>query len=183
MRSSKVAKRYAKALLSLGQEDGLYKDYGKDLREFSDFCGANTEFHQVISNAVFPAEDRKAILHIILEKSGFTDTVRNFLYLVLDKNRVGAIREIAGYYERLEDDLGGVARAEIIVPQPLKEETWDRLKRALGELTSKDVRIDVKEDPTLIGGAVIKIGDLVLDGSIKAQLEGLKESLKRGGYR
>jgi len=64
----------------------------------------------------------------------------------------------------------------------LKEEAQAKLKKTLGELTSKDVKIDVKEDSSLIGGIVVKIGDLVIDGSIKAQLEGLRESLKRGGY-
>ncbi|MBW1721432.1 MAG: ATP synthase F1 subunit delta [Deltaproteobacteria bacterium] len=182
MISSKVAKRYAKALLSLGQEDGRYQEYGENLREFVDFCRDNQEFYQVITNLVFPVEDRQKILEAILEKSGFADTVKNFLFLLLEKKRIGGIEEIADLYQKLEDELAGVARAEVFSPKPLKEEAQAKLKKTLGELTSKDVKIDVKEDSSLIGGIVVKIGDLVIDGSIKAQLEGLRESLKRGGY-
>jgi F-type H+-transporting ATPase subunit delta len=64
----------------------------------------------------------------------------------------------------------------------LKTKALDKLKKALTGLTSKDVRTYVKQDDSLIGGLIVKVGDLVLDGSVKAQLEGLKESLKRGEY-
>ena len=69
----------------------------------------------------------------------------------------------------------------VLTSRPLKEEARDRLGKVLEELTSKSVRMNVREDENLIGGIVVKIGDLVLDGSVRAQLEGLKESLKRGG--
>lgn len=168
--------------MSLGREDGRFQEYGRDLQEFSGFCRENPEFRQVIANRVFTVEDRKKILQTVLNKSGFTDMVNNFLYLLLDKNRIGAIEEITVYYERLTDEISNVARAEIVTPRPLKGDAQDRLKKVLGDLISREVKISVREDKTLIGGIVVKIGDLVLDGSIKAQLEGLKESLKRGEY-
>lgn len=179
---SKVAKRYAKALLSLGQEDGHFQDYGRDLREFSAFCRENEEFKQVISNLVFAVEDRKKVLGKVLESSDLTGMVRNFLNLLLDKNRIGAVEEITDYYERLTDEISNVARAEIVTPGPLKEEARTKLEKVLGDLTSKTIKMQIREDKDLIGGIVVKIGDLVLDGSIRAQLQGLKESLKRGGY-
>jgi F-type H+-transporting ATPase subunit delta len=76
--------------------------------------------------------------------------------------------------------LSNITQADIIAARPLKKEALERLKNALKGLTSKDVRAEVKEDKSLIGGLIVKIGDLVLDGSVKAQLEGLRESLKRG---
>jgi F-type H+-transporting ATPase subunit delta len=179
---SKVSKRYAKALLSIGREDGQFQRYGKDLRDFSTFCHDNKQFGQVIANQVFAVEDRKKVLGAILEKSGFSDVVKNFLNLLLDKNRIGAIEEITTFYERLTDEISNIARAEIVAPRPLKEDAIDKLQEALGNLTSKKIEIEVKEDESLIGGIVVRIGDLVLDGSVKAQLEGLRESLKRGEY-
>jgi F-type H+-transporting ATPase subunit delta len=182
LRGSKVSKRYAKALLSLGREDGNYEAYGENLQEFSSFCELNGEFADVITNQVFSIEDRREILKAVLEKSAFSVMMRNFLYLLLDKNRIGAIQEIAEHYERLTDDISNIARAEIVTTRPLKTEEQNRLEKVLGDLTSKNVRVEVKEDKGLIGGIIVKIGDLVLDGSIRAQLEGLKESLKRGEY-
>jgi F-type H+-transporting ATPase subunit delta len=180
--SSKVSKRYAKALLSIGQEDGRFQRYGKDLRDFSTFCYNNREFGQVIANQVFAVEDRKEVLRAVLEKSSFSDVVNNFLNLLLDKNRIGAIEEITTFYESLTDEISNISRAEIVTPRPLKKDAIDRLEEALGNLTSKKIEIEVREDESLIGGLVVKIGDLVLDGSVKAQLEGLKDSLKRGEY-
>ena len=179
---SKVAKRYAKALMSLGYEDGHFQEYGRDLKDFSEFCRDSSEFQRVISSRVFSVEDRRGILEVVLEKSGFTGTVKNFLNLLLDKNRIGAVEDITDYDERLTDQMSNIARAEIFTPRPIKKEAMSKLERVLGDMTSKTVKIQVREDQSLIGGIIVKIGDLVLDGSIRAQLEGLRESLKRGGY-
>jgi F-type H+-transporting ATPase subunit delta len=179
---SKISRRYAKALLSIGQEDGQYETYGKNLQEFAGFCSANTEFFHVISNQLFSLEDRKKILEVALGKSDFSVVIKNFLRLLVDKKRFGAIEDISDYYSRLTDEISNITRADIVTAKPLKTKALEKLKKALAELTSKEVKTEVKEDEALIGGLVVKIGDLVLDGSVKAQIEGLKESLKRGEY-
>ena len=182
MIGSRISKRYAKALLSLGQEDGNYMGYGEDLQEFGRFCSAHGEFLRVIANQIFSVEERKRVLDAVLDKSSFADMVKNFLRLLLDKNRIGGIQEIADYYSRLTDEISNITRADIVTARPLKEEVQGRLSAVLAGLTAKEVKIEVKEDESLIGGLVVRIGDLVLDGSIKAQIKGLKESLKRGEY-
>ena len=180
MIGSKVSKRYAKALLSLGREDGNFEQYGRDLQDFSRFCEGHPDVKEVIANPIFPVEERRTILRTLLEKSTYADVVKNFLNLLLDKNRIGVIQQITDHYETLTDELSNIARAEIVTSRPLKEEAQNRLEKVLSDLTSKTVKLEVKEDETLIGGIVVKIGDLVLDGSVKAQLEGINESLKRG---
>ncbi|NCO60761.1 ATP synthase F1 subunit delta [bacterium] len=182
MSGSKVSKRYAKALLSIGQEDNKFKEYGADLQDFASFCAANQELYGTISSKVFAVDDRKKILDYVLGKSSYENVVKNFLRLLLEKDRLGVINEINGHYSQLIDDISGITRAEIIAARPIKSEAMDRLSSALARLTSKNVRAEVREDSSLIGGLVVRIGDLVLDGSVKAQLEGLKESLKRGEY-
>ncbi|MBN1106840.1 MAG: ATP synthase F1 subunit delta [Deltaproteobacteria bacterium] len=177
MIGSKVSKRYAKALFSLGQEDGKVREYGKDLNAFREFWLQNPEFAGVVASRIFALEDRKRILHKVLDRSGLSQTVKNFLSLLLDKDRIGTIKEMAEHYERLTDEMSNVARAQVVVPRPLKADALGRLEKALRDLTSKEVRTEVREDRGLIGGVVVKIGDLVLDGSIKAQLRGLRESL------
>jgi len=179
---SKVSRRYAKALLSLGQQDGQYESYGKGLQAFVEYCKATPDFFAVISNKIFSVEDRKKVLDFVLKKSEFPSMVNNFLKLLLEKNRIGAIPDITDYYVKLTDALSNVTRADILTAKPLKTQALEKLKKTLSDLTSKEVRFEVKVDESLIGGLVVKIGDLVLDGSVKAQLEGLKESLKRGEY-
>ena len=182
MTGSKISRRYARALLGLGQEDGKYAGYGQNLQEFVEFCTANDEFYRVLSSKIFSLEDRRRILDVVLEKSTFPDLVRNFLRLVLDKNRMGAIQDISHYYTIFMDQITGVTRAEIVTARPIKDEALEKLEKALSRFTGGVVKSDVREDQSLIGGIVVKIGDKVLDGSVKAQLKGLQESLKRGEY-
>ena len=182
MIDSKISRRYAKALLSLGQEDGNYLEYGRNLEEFAAFCSANSEFFQVISNQIYAIEDRKMVLEKVLDKSPFSNMVKNYLKLLLDKNRIGSVKEITDHYQRLTDDISNIVRAEVITARPLKEESLDKIVQALNRLTSKDVKVEIREDASIMGGLIVKTGDLVIDGSVKTHLEGLRESLKRGEY-
>ena len=182
MTGSKISRRYAKALLSIGQEDGQYETYGENLREFAEVCTAHEVFFKVISNQLFSVEDRKKILEVVLAKSTFSDVVKNFLRLLVDKNRIAAVPEVTDYYARLTDEISNITRASVITARPIKDDALDSLVAALKSLTAKDVKAEVAEDTSLIGGLVVRIGDLVLDGSVKTQLAGLTESLKRGGY-
>jgi F-type H+-transporting ATPase subunit delta len=131
---------------------------------------------------VFSVDERKKVLDVSLEKSAFADDVQNFLRLLLDKIRIGGIEDVSAYYTRLTDEISNIIRAEIVTARPLKGDVMDKLDVVLSKITSKTVKAKVEEDESLIGGLVVKIGDLVLDGSVRAQLEGLKESLKRGEY-
>lgn len=181
MSDSRLSKRYARALFNLGQEDGSFGQYGQELETFTNFCKENPEFGHAISNPIFAVEDRKQILQKVLSQSDFSDLVKNFLNLLLDKDRIGVIDTITENYTRLTDEASNITHAEIITAKPLKDETLEKVVNSLEGLTSKRIKSDVREDPELIGGIVVKIGDLILDGSVKAQLEGLKESFKRGG--
>lgn len=180
MSNSKISKRYARALFSLGKEDNSYATYGKELEEFKDFFLKNADFGNAISNSIYSLEERKNVLQFILGKSNFSNMVKNFLNLLLDKNRIGSIEAIADKYAMFTDEASNIAHAEIITARPLQDDTLKKVIDSLKAMTSKDIKSEVKEDPELIGGIVVKIGDLVLDGSVKAQLEGLKESFKRG---
>ena len=182
MINSTISRRYAKALLNIGQEDGQYEEYGHNLQEFVGFCSINEEFFRVISNQIFSVADRKKVLEVALESGPFSDVIKNFLKLLIDKNRIRAIKEIADYYSRLTDEILNIARANIITARPLKDKALDKLEKTLTVLTSKKVKINLEEDKSIIGGLIIKMGDLVLDGSVKAQLEWLRVSLKRSEY-
>jgi F-type H+-transporting ATPase subunit delta len=177
---SKVSKRYAKALLSLGREDGRYQEYGQELQTFADFYESHRELNQAISNPAFTLQDRKEILKAVLARTTTSETIWNFLNLLLDKNRITALGEISAFYGQLTDEVSNIVRAEVVVSRPLAGEAEGRLGKALEQMTSKQVRMSVRQDKSIVGGIIVKIGDLVVDGSVKAQVQGLKESLKRG---
>ncbi|MDH3883693.1 MAG: ATP synthase F1 subunit delta, partial [Desulfobacterales bacterium] len=92
----------------------------------------------------------------------------------------GFIGSINDYYQKLADELKGVARASLVSAIDLSADTVEKIRVALSKKTKKDIILEVEQDPELIGGIITKIGDLVWDGSIKTQLINMRESLKRG---
>lgn len=182
MTNSIVAKRYAKALLELGRDDGNFEKYGQELSDMVGLLDESPELEQVLSNPGFELEDRKAVLAKILDKMSPSPMVANFYKLLMDRNRIGEIRGIEGVYSKLIDDARGITRAEITSASALKDEEIQKLKDSLKAVAGREVQIEVNEDPSLIGGLKARIGDLVLDGSVKTQLESLKDSLRRGEY-
>lgn len=176
--SSKVAKRYAKALIGLGQEDGNLELYGRELAGFQEIWQAYAELRLAVLNPVFSLADRKGILEKVLAQSRFSKGVEHFLNLLLEKKRLGLITEIHAYYEQLKDEILNVTRAEVITARPLKKESQAQLAQVLEAFRSQKVKMQMREDRSLVGGIIVKIGDLVLDGSIKSQLRGWQESLK-----
>lgn len=177
-----VAKRYAKALLDIGQEDQSTDKYGAELAEMAGFFAQSPELESALANPAFDMDSRQNLLGSILDKLGFSVIVNNFLKLLLDRGRIGVIRDIARVYADLVDEVKGIVKAQVLSATDLDEGEVSRLKETLKGVAGQDVQIQVKQDPSLIGGVVAKIGDLVLDGSVKSQLETLKESLRRGEY-
>ena len=180
MTRSKVSKRYARALLSLGMEDGRYQEYGKELKAFADIYESHGELKQAITNPAFRLDERTQILKALLARIGPSQTVQNFLNLLLDKRRISVVGQISAFYGQLTDEVSNVVGAEVVVPRPLAGEAETRLAKALERMTSKKIRMNVRQDQSIVGGIVVKIGDLVVDGSVRAQVQGIKESLKRG---
>jgi F-type H+-transporting ATPase subunit delta len=178
--NARLSKRYARALFTLGQQDGSYVKYGNELDAFVKLYKQSPDFRNAVSSPVFAMDDRNKILNAVLNRGGFSQMVRNFLNLLLDKKRLGSIESINEFYSRLADDVSNISHAEIITAMPLRSETLDRVVKTFEGLTSRTIRADVIEDPDIIGGIIVKIGDTFWDGSIRAQIEGLRESFRRG---
>jgi F-type H+-transporting ATPase subunit delta len=106
--------------------------------------------------------------------------VKSFLTLLIEKNRVGHLQDIRDYYYRLIDEHSNVARAKVSAASHLDESAIAEISQSLEKIVGKKIIVDFETDPELIGGVVARIGDLVLDGSVKTQLYNIKETLKRG---
>jgi F-type H+-transporting ATPase subunit delta len=90
------------------------------------------------------------------------------------------LASINDFYQKLADEVKGVARASLVSAGALSSDAVEKIRATLSQKTGKDIILEVEQDPSLIGGIVTRIGDLVLDGSIRTQLLNMKESLKRG---
>ena len=175
-----LARRYAKALLSIGKEDGRYKEYGEELSSFAYLLEREAELQNAIVNPMYPRDDRKKVLDKILEMIQLNPIVKNFINLLFDKQRIDGVLQINEVYQILVDQLENISRAKVTTASPLSEEMIGRIRQALEKITGGTVVLDVADDPSIIGGLVAQVGDLVLDGSVRTQLQSLKETLIRG---
>lgn len=175
-----LARRYAKALLSLGKEDGKYKDYGAELSSFAYLLERETELQNAIVNPMYPRDDRKKVLDKILEMIQLNPIVNNFINLLFDKQRIDGVMQINEVYQQMVDQLENISRAKVTTATPLNEDMVSRIRQALEIITKTTVVLEVADDPLIIGGIVAQVGDLVLDGSVRTQLQSLKETLIRG---
>lgn len=180
MRDFTISRRYAKALLFLGQEDGLYKQYGQELEVFQNFLNQETQVKAILESPIYDAASRKNLLNTILEKIDFSLTVKSFLQLLQSKGRIGHLEGISRYYQQLTDELSNLTRAVVTAATPLAEDVVSRIQEALKQVVKKEVLVSVRQDPAIIGGIVAQVGDLLFDGSLQSQLKSLKESLRRG---
>jgi F-type H+-transporting ATPase subunit delta len=180
MKNLKIARRYAKALLIIGKEDDKAESYKEELDRFSDLITREKELEQAITNPLYNVGGRKKVLQEVIDKVNISKVMSSFLLLLFDKGRFGFLSDINEFYKKLADELKGVVRASLVSATELSSETVDKIRTTLSKKTGKDIILEVEQDPSLIGGIVSRIGDLVLDGSIKTQLLNMRESLKRG---
>ncbi|MBI4774860.1 MAG: ATP synthase F1 subunit delta [Deltaproteobacteria bacterium] len=180
MSSKAIARRYARALLAIGKEDGHYLKYGEELNDFATFLKENKQVVDSLTNPLYNLHNRKKVLEFVLEKAGYTPISSNFLKLLLEKNRVRFTGEINEFYRKLTDELQGISTATIISATDLSGEVVKQVQDAIAKITNKQIRLKLEVDPSLIGGIVTRVGDLNFDGSVRTQLLSIKESLKRG---
>lgn len=180
MKNLAVARRYAKALLLISKEDGQTDAYRKELSGFADLMEQENALNQAITNPLYDTKKRRNVLQAILDRLGISKTMKSFFLLLFDKGRIGFIGSINEFYQKLADELRGIARASLISATALSEDTVEKIQAALSKKTKKKIILEVAQNPELIGGIVTKIGDLVWDGSIKTQLSNMRETLKRG---
>ena len=175
----RIARRYAKALLTIGREDGQAEKYKEELGGVVKLLEEQKELDQAISNPLYDAEGRKKVLQAVVGRLSLSKVMSSFLFLCFDKGRIQYLKDIYTFYEKLTDELANIVRADFVSAVELPKESIEKIQAALSKRTGKKVRMEVTVDPALIGGAVTRIGDLVLDGSVRTQLMSLKESLQR----
>jgi F-type H+-transporting ATPase subunit delta len=175
-----IARRYAKALLLIGKEDGKIDTYREELGAFANLVEREKSLQQVLVNPLYGADGRKKVLARVMDDLKLSQAMTTFLLFLFDKGRIGFLGSINDFFQKFADELKGVARASLVSATELSSETIDKIRSALSERTGKDIILEVEQDSGLIGGIVTRIGDLVLDGSVRTQLLNMRESLKRG---
>jgi F-type H+-transporting ATPase subunit delta len=172
-----ISRRYAKALFDIGEEKGTLLALLGEVQGMADAWDESDVLRDTMTNPLVDVGTKRTIWNEIVSRQGVSQIGKNFFSLLFDKSRFtnlpGVARELSALVDRKENRV----RAEITSAVPVSDDLVSRLKSALQERTGSVVVINSREDSSLIGGLVTKVGDLMYDGSLKTQLALMKEAM------
>jgi F-type H+-transporting ATPase subunit delta len=175
---SVIALRYAHAFASVIASKGIDSAAAQQqLQDFEATFEGSRELRDVLMNPAIPQEQKLKVLDAIAGKLGMISQVRNFIAVIMENQRLGDLNEILAEYHAVADEQSGTAEAQITSAHPLGSADRAELEAQVAKLAGGPVRATYREDPSLLGGAIVRIGSTVYDGSIRAQLQQLKAKL------
>jgi F-type H+-transporting ATPase subunit delta len=179
---SGMAGRYASALFSLAKDARSIDKVTAELKSFDGLIQDSPDLQLLVRSPVFTAEDQSRALKAVLERAGISGLTANFLLLVATKRRLFAVRTMIRDFLALDDADRGVSRAHVTVAEPLSDGQLGALKSSLAEATGgKSVELDMKVDPEIIGGIVVRLGSRMVDASIRTKLNAIRTRMKEVG--
>lgn len=178
---STVAGRYATALFELAQESNALEAVEKDLDGFSGMLAESADLRRLVKSPVFAADEQARAVGAVLDKAGIGGLVGNFIRVVAGNRRLFVMPEIVAEFRRRLAAHRGEISAEVTSAEPLNDKHVSELKAALKAALGKDVALDTRVDPALIGGLIVKVGSRMIDGSLRTKLNSLKLAMKEVG--
>lgn len=175
---SVISLRYANALAAVATAAKLDVVAAQEqLEDFRETLAESRQLREVLMNPSLPGEQKLRVLDAIAAKVGMFPQIRNFIAVIVDHQRLDELHEILQEYATVTGKLSGLTEAEITSAHPLGETDRQVLEAQVVKLAGGAVHATYREDATLLGGAVVRIGSTVYDGSIRAQLSQLKQKL------
>jgi len=173
-----MAGRYATALFDLALEANAIEPVKADLERFDALLAESADLTRLVRSPVFSAQDQLQALSAVLERAGIGGLAANFLKLAASNRRLFAVRDMIRAFRELVTRHNGEATAEVTVAEPLKDQHVDALRDALKAVTGKEIDLDVKVDPGILGGLVVKVGSRMVDSSLRTKLNAIKHAMK-----
>jgi F-type H+-transporting ATPase subunit delta len=172
------AARYARALADVVLEAKLNPaEVLQQLEDFAATFAGSKELREVLLNPSLPTAKRVAILDAVNRRIGCGPKVRNFLAVLISRERLAALSEIVEEYRLEMNRRLEISDAEVLTARPLQEQERAKLEREVAELAGTRVNATFRQDKSLIGGAIVRLGSTIYDGSVRGRLERLRERL------
>jgi len=173
-----VASTYARAFADVVLDTHLDADRSiAELRAIASLLAESVELRRVWENPAVPAEQKRRVLDSIADRDGISKQVRNLVAVLIDHRRIHFLEPIIAQLEKELDARLGFAEAQITSARELGDAEKRAFEAQVGKLTGKKVRARYGRDASLLGGAVVRLGSTIYDGSVKGQLERLKEAI------
>jgi F-type H+-transporting ATPase subunit delta len=182
MSEDRVGRRYATALFELALEAGSVDGTAAELETLSATLSASDELREVLTFPTNAAELRKSVFSSIADRLGTGLLVRNLVQLLLDRNRMTAFDACLASFRQLADENQGRVRGEVVSARAMTSEQLSAVRSKLEQMTGKRVLLETREDPSLIGGLVARVGNTLFDGSVRTQLEGIKRAMSDSSH-
>jgi len=173
-----VASRYASALFEVAREAGSIDAVMGDLDRFDQMIQGSPDLARLIRNPVFTAEEQERAIGAVLTRAGVSGLTGNFSRLVALKRRLFALPDMIRSFRRLVSDAKGIVQAQVVLAERPSDAVMSDITAALREVAKAEVALDVKIDPSLIGGMIVKIGSRMVDASVRTKLNSIRLSLK-----
>ena len=172
MSEARAALRYAKAVMELAVDQKKVKAVESDMRTIQDTVAENDNLREMLVNPILKTSDKEAVLRGIFKN---TDPISGELFALLGRNkRIGMLGEVARQFVLLYERMQGQDVAHVVTAVPLTPELEKKILAQLKQITGKEVTLDNEVDPSLIGGFVLRVGDLEYNASIASKLANLK---------
>jgi F-type H+-transporting ATPase subunit delta len=168
--TAEVLEPYAEALMSLAQSQNLVEQFGDNVATLLNLLEGSEELQQFLGNPTFKAEDKKAVLRQLVGDQ-VHPYMMNFLLILVDRRRILFLEGICNKFQDILRKLNQTVLAEVISAVPLSESQQQTIREKVLAMTSaREVELNNKVDPDLIGGVIIKVGSQVIDASLRGQL-------------
>jgi F-type H+-transporting ATPase subunit delta len=178
---SGMAGRYATALFELALAENAFDAVEADLGRFDALLAESADLARLVRSPVFGAEEQTKALAAVLDRAGIGGLAAKFLKVVTSNRRLFAVRDIIKAFRALVAHHKGEVTAEVTLAEQPSEQHLAAVKDALKAVTKKAVQVDVKVDPSLIGGLVVKLGSRMVDTSLRTKLNAIKLAMKEAG--
>jgi F-type H+-transporting ATPase subunit delta len=176
---SGMAGRYGNALFELALENNADDAVKADLDRFDAMIADSSDLNRLVRSPVFDADSQLRALAAILDKAGIKGLAANFLRVITTNRRLFAVRDMIRAYRVLAARHKGEVTAEVTVAEPLSDKNLDALRDALKSVTGgKEIDFDVKVEPAIIGGLIVKVGSRMVDSSLRTKLNAIKIAMK-----
>jgi F-type H+-transporting ATPase subunit delta len=178
---SGVSGRYATALFELARDQKSVDSIKADLDRFEAMLADSADLRRLVRSPVFSAGEQSKALGAVLDQAEISGISANFLKVLTANRRLFAVTDVIRAFRALVARFKGEATADVTVAETFNDKNLDALKAALKTVTGKDVALNVKVDPSIIGGLVVKLGSRMVDSSLRTKLNSIKLAMKEAG--
>jgi len=175
-----LARRYARALIEVAKERAGLDAVQAQLDALAQVVRESSELGALLKNPEYSRAERWAALQAVMNALGAVETpLQNFIRLLVDRDRIAYLGDIARVFRDMADSLAGRVRGRVTAATPLPEDSMTAIKKGLERLTDRQVILEASVEPELLGGVMARVGSTVYDGSLRSRLEELRQELKR----